>query len=259
MLNYIHRFFLTLFFLNVSILSFAQENISSNPTIRLDQTNAQTQVNWIIWKNQIKPEDQKIYEEKISAIIEKAKKQQNFIRVLTFFEKATSTYYFLYPFLNINDSHKIYSFWFDESNRLDTKKYLIDYSIILTQSLPMLSQFPTSGQINLGNSDYVHAQYLQIQPGTEEKFYDLLREWTSTIKDKVPNCSWFVQKIILGENLPSYYIFWGDCLKNVENAVPLNKFLLDKQAYGTTVKKIVYEDRVYLPRLSTSSLETLGK
>lgn len=252
--------FLAFALLSLPGFSFGQNDQKNDQTtIELNKENFSEPFSWMVWKDQVKPNNQKAYEEKISALIEKAKKQSNFMRILTFFESTTSTYYFFYPFSESQDWHAIYSFWSKESQQLDIKKFLVNYSIFLTKSVPELSQFPQTGQVSLANPNYVHMEYFEISPDAEEKFVKLLQEWKIDSHNKAPECGWFVQKMLVGGNLPTYVLLWGDCLKNVENIKQLDRFLLDKKAYGTIVKKVISEDKVYIPKLSTAKLDLSGK
>ena len=236
-----------------------QAPVATGETIRVDKKNYSEALNWMVWKDQVKPTDQKLYEEKILTIINKIKQNPNFLRVLTFFESSTSTYYFLYPFSNADDWHKIYAGWSEEASRNETRKHLINYSIYLTQSSPELSQFPTSGKISLADPNYVHMEHFEVLPDAEDKFIALLNEWKTQTHAKAPDCGWYVHKTLISENLPSYVMLWGDCLKNQENILQLDRFLLEKHAYGTIVKRVVLEDKIYVSKLSTAPLELSSK
>jgi len=228
-------------------------------TIELDKERSLQPLDWIIWKDQVKTDDLKIYEKKITQIIDKAKKQASFLRVLTFFEEATSTYYFFYPYKTVHDWNQIYSFWSKEAKSQETKKNLISYSISLAKSEPELSQIPPSGKVSLANPNYIHMEHFEILPSSEEKFISYLKQWKEMVKNKAPDCGWFVQKSIVGEHLPTYTLLWGDCLKNQETVDQLDKFLLSKEAYGVVVKKVVSEDKIYVPELSTAKLNFTTK
>jgi len=258
--NYKFKMLLTFACLSVPFFNFSGEKSNSvAEMIKFDKEKASEPFSWMIWKDQVKPEEQKIYEEKVATIINKAKEHPNFIRILTFYESTTSTYYFFYPFLDESNWNKIYSFWSEEAERVGTKKHLVNYSIFLTKSFPDLSQVPLSGQVSLSNPNFVHMEHFQLQPDSEEKFKQLLNEWALETRSKAPDCGWFVQKMIVSQDLPTYMILSGDCLKNAENIVQLNKFFLEKQAYGPVIKKIISEDKIYISKLSTTPLNLSGK
>lgn len=225
--------------------------------IRIDTKEPVVPFYWIIWEDQVKPDQRTLYEGKVLSIINKAKQRADNVRVFTFYESSTSKFYFLYPFKNMADWDKIYTFWKQETELEDLKKHLQSYSIFLTQSTPILSHVPSDGFLSTKNQNYIHVDKFQIYPDQESKFIDLLKDWGAQIRTKSGDCGWFVQKIIIDEELPAYLVIWGDCLKSVENAKQLENFLIEKQAYGTIVKKIVSQDKQFIPQLSTASITFL--
>lgn len=222
--------------------------------ININKEDALKPLYWIVWEDQLKPDQRTIYEEKVLSVINKAKQRSERIRVFTFYESSTSKFYFLYPFLDMKDWNAIYSFWKEETELENIKNYLQNYGISLRQSLPELSNVPNSGQLSIKNQNYVHIDKFKILPNQENKFIELLKEWTAQTKAKAPDCGWFVQKVLVSDELPAYVIFWGDCLKSSENITQLENFLIAKQAYGTVVRRIVSEDKIFIPRLSTASV-----
>ncbi len=212
---------------------------------------------WIIWEDKVKPDQRKIYEDKVIAIIDKAKQRTDPISIFTFFESPTSKFYFLYPYKDMQDWNKIFSFWKQETELENLKNYLQNYSIYITQTIPELSHVPLDGKLSTKNPNYLRVDKFQIYPNQESKFIELLKEWVVQTHAKAPDCGWFVQKIIIDNELPAYLVLWGDCLKSMENVKQLENFLIDKQAYGTVIKKIISEDKLFVPNLSTVPLKIL--
>lgn len=210
---------------------------------------------WIVWEDQVKPDQRGIYEEKVQAIINKVKQSPNPIQVLTFYESSTSKYYFFYPYKNIQEWNRIFSFWRQETGLEQINNYLQNYSIFISQTVPELSHITLNRQLSMANPNYLRVDKFQIYPNQEQKFIDLLKEWVSLTYANAPECGWFVQKILVDHDLPAYLVLWGDCLKSKENTKHLEKFLIEKQAYGTVIKKIISEDKLFVPKLSTVPLK----
>ncbi len=207
------------------------------------------------WEDQVKPDLRVKYEEKIQAIINKAKERSDATRIFTFYESSTSKFYYLHPFPAPQDWHKIFNFWKQETELENINQFLQNYTIFISQSIPELSHIPINGQLSTKNPNYLRVDKFHIYPDQEPKFIELLKEWVVQTHAKAPDCGWFVQKIIIEGELPAYLVIWGDCLKSIENVKQLENFLIEKQAYGTVIKKIISEDKLFVPKLSTVPLK----
>jgi hypothetical protein len=207
---------------------------------------------WLIGQAQVKPEEVPSYEQKLSALINKAK-TLSLGGVQAHYHAPTSTYFLLYPMHDIQNWEENYQNWNQESDITKMKNHLQNYTFMLTRTVPEFSRVPFHGHLNKINPNFAHIDIIELQPGSEQRFKELLQEWASQVKLKAPDCVWFVHKILIGRNLPAYYLFRGDCINAAETngVVPLEKFLMAQQALGSIVKKIDSYNLEHLSRLST--------
>jgi hypothetical protein len=212
---------------------------------------------WIVWEDQVKPDQRTAYEAKVLAIVNKVKQSSNPIRIFTFYESSTAKYYYLYPYKDTEEWNKIFTFWKQESELENINHLLQNYSIFISQTIPEFSHISLDKQLSVQNPNYLRVDKFQVYPNQEPKFLELLKEWVAQTHAKASDCGWFVQKILIGNELPAYLVLWGDCLKSKENIKQFENFLIEKQAYGTVIKKIISEDKLFVPKLSTVPLKIL--
>jgi hypothetical protein len=243
---------LTVFLPLFSCLGIENTVVDQQNGINIDQEKPAVAYSWLIGRAQVKPEEVSAYEEKLSALIN-ASKNTALGGGITLYDPSSSTYFLIYPMFNMQDWESKYNNLKQESDKREMSNHLKNFHFMLNRTLPDFSRVPHQGSLNKTDPTYAHIDIVELEPNGESRFIDLLKEWTSQLKTKAPDCTFFVHKILVGKNLPAYFFLRGDCINAAANngALPIDKFLKDKQAVGPIVKKIDSFDLTHKPKLST--------
>jgi hypothetical protein len=255
------KIFITILLLTVYsfILTAENSHIDGNEenlgTVR--EQKPATIYTWLIWKATVKPGEVSIFQEEFLSILNGAKDIPEG-QMLTLYNEPTRTFYFFYPTTEDGKQENVFKYWHQETEKKDMKKYLDESSLFITQTMPQYSQIPSNKTLlHTVDENYMHVDIVEIHPGADRQFKDLLKELISKHKSNMSACDWlYVHQVLIGENLPRYLFFSGGCPKGreTEGLIPLVKFFENKKAFGSVIKKINSFDLRKIPKLSTLSL-----